>query len=169
MAFCPKCGASLESSNNFCTSCGTPIAAAASAPSPASGPAVAPVMTAASTGISSNVAGLLCYIFGLITGIIFLVLEPYKRDPFVRFHAFQSLFFNLATIVFWIAWNIIQVVLSTITHGMFSLIFLPLDMLIGIGLFVYWIVLMIKAYNGQKHMVPIIGAIAAKQAESFTI
>ena len=54
--------------------------------------------------MSSNVAGLLCYILGFITGIIFLVIEPYKNDKFVRFHAFQSIFFNVALIVFWIAY-----------------------------------------------------------------
>lgn len=167
MAFCPKCGASLDSANNFCTSCGTPAASAASATSPGSAQAVAAPVLTASTGMSSNVAGLLCYVFGLITGVIFLVIEPYKRDPFVRFHAFQSVFFNLGTIVFWIAWNIIQFALSAMTHGIFSIILIPLDLLIGVGLFAFWLVLMFKAYNGQRYMVPFVGPLAAKQAEAM--
>jgi uncharacterized membrane protein len=163
MAFCSNCGASLESGNNFCTSCGAAAASTASASSPSS----IPVVSAAGTGISSNVAGLLCYVFGLITGIIFLVIEPYKRDPFVRFHAFQSIFFNLATIVFFIVWNIVQIMLSTLTHGILSIILLPIDMLLGLGVFVYWLVLLIKAYNNQQYKIPVIGDLAEKQANAI--
>lgn len=151
MAFCPKCGASLESGTNFCAACGAGTVAA---------------VTPVSTGISSNVAGLLCYIFGLITGVLFLILEPYKHDRFVRFHAFQSIFFNIASVVFWVAWNIVQGVLSVITHGTFAVIFIPLDLLIGLAFFACWLFLMFKAYNNQKYMLPVIGSLAEKQAES---
>ena len=46
--------------------------------------------------MTDNVASALCYLLGLITGIIFLVLTPYNRNPVVRFHAFQSIFLNVA-------------------------------------------------------------------------
>ena len=73
MAFCAKCGAQVNEGAAFCPACGNAIATtsggAAAAPAPAA------------TGMSSNVAGMLTYILGIITGIIFLVIEPYKRDP----------------------------------------------------------------------------------------
>ena len=64
------------------------------AAAPASGPAVQ-----AAGAMADNVASALCYVLGLITGIIFLVLAPYNRNPAIRFHAFQSIFLNVACIV----------------------------------------------------------------------
>ena len=100
------------------------------------------------TGMESNVAGLLCYIGLWITGIIFLVIE--KKDRFVRFHALQSI------IVFGVL-TVISAVLSNIPFigGM-------LGALTGIIIFILWIVLMIKAYQGEWFSIPVAGDIAAK-------
>ena len=87
MAFCASCGSQVEGS--FCPKCGSPVGGAAP-----TGPAMQ-----ASGAMADNVASALCYLLGLITGIIFLVLEPYNKNPVVRFHAFQSIFLNLAWIV----------------------------------------------------------------------
>src|SRR5579883_1219025 len=65
---------------------------------------------AQSSGLSDNAASGLCYLFGLITGIIFLVMEPYNKKPNIRFHAFQSIFLNVA----WIAIYIVIAILSAI-------------------------------------------------------
>lgn len=62
---------------------------------------------AANSGLAPNLAGELAYVLGLITGIVFLVLEPYKHDRFVRFHAIQSILFCVAAIAFSIAWHIL--------------------------------------------------------------
>ena len=62
----------------------------------------------ANSGLQANTAGALAYLAGIITGIIFLVIDPYKSDRFVRFHAFQSIFFNVAWIALWIAWMIVR-------------------------------------------------------------
>ncbi|PYQ37482.1 MAG: hypothetical protein DMG99_20935, partial [Acidobacteria bacterium] len=70
----------------------------------AAAPAV--ISSPAASGLTPNLAGALAYILGLITGVLFLVLEPYKRDPFVRFHAMQSVLYSGAVIVFSIAWRI---------------------------------------------------------------
>ena len=106
------------------------------------------------TGLDSHVAGLLCYIGLWITGIIFLVIE--KKDPFVRFHALQSI------IVFGVL-TVISIALSNIPFigGM-------LGALIGILIFILWIVLMIKAYQGERYIIPVAGDIAAKSLPKST-
>src|ERR1700688_3871203 len=105
MGFCANCGAAVAQGSGFCGACGKPVTAA----NPGS-PAPVAVSSAGAgsgnTGLSSNVAGALAYILGLITGILFLVLEPYKSDRFVRFHAMQSVLFSVACIVFAIVWGI---------------------------------------------------------------
>jgi len=177
MPFCSKCGSNVADGMSFCPACGTPVkVAAAAAPAPptqtpttitqpaatstgGSG-APAPVMTSAP--MASNVAGLLAYVAGFITGIVFLVIEPYKNDKFVRFHAFQSIFFSVACFIVSIAFNI---VLGILTHimGLFGLFWFLLP-LIDLGLFLLWLFLMFKAYNNERFMLPIIGELAAKQA-----
>ena len=87
----------------------------------------------------------------LITGIVFLVLEPYKRDRFVRFHAMQSVLFCVAAFVFSIAWGIVV----RIT---------PIGLVISLAFFLFWLFLMYQAYSQREYRIPFIGAIAAKQA-----
>jgi uncharacterized membrane protein len=152
MAFCAKCGAQVNEGAAFCQACGAPTPSA-TATGQATGAAPAPATGA--TGMTSNVAGMLSYILGFITGIIFLVIEPYKRDPFVRFHAFQSIFY-------WVACFIIGIALITILP--FSLY--PLIWLVRLAMFVGWIFLMYKAYSNEKFKLPLIGDLAEKQAAS---
>ncbi|MGD0458585.1 MAG: DUF4870 domain-containing protein [Terriglobia bacterium] len=114
--------------------------------------------------MSSNVAGLLTYILGFITGIIFLVIEPYKNDKFVRFHAFQSIFFNVALIVFWIAYTIVASILGFVTLGILAVVMGLVGLLISLAILAYWIFLMYKAYNNELYKIPFIGDLAAKQA-----
>ena len=155
MAFCAKCGAQLTEGTSFCASCGTPVGSAAGGPA-------APV--AAGTAMSSNVAGLLTYILGFITGIIFLVIEPYKNDKFVRFHAYQSIFFNVAIIVFWIAYTISATILGYVSLGILAVVMGLVGVLISLAILAYWIFLMYKAYNNELYKIPFIGDLAAKQA-----
>jgi uncharacterized membrane protein len=106
-----------------------------------------------STGLTENVAGLLCYLLGFITGIIFLIIE--KDSKVVKFHAWQS------TITFG-AIFVVQIILWIL-----AIIFWPfwiIYYIIGIIAFILWIIFMVKAYQGQMWKVPIAGNIAAKQA-----
>ncbi len=155
MAFCAKCGAQLAEGTSFCASCGTPVGSVAGGPG-------APV--AAGTPMSSNVAGLLAYILGFISGIIFLVIEPYKNDQFVRFHAFQSIFFNVALIVFWIAYSIVTGLLGIASLGFLAVAMGLVGLLVSLAVLAYWIFLMYKAYNHELYKIPFIGDLAAKQA-----
>jgi uncharacterized membrane protein len=166
MAFCAKCGAQLNAGSGFCGACGAAVAGQSAAP--ASGaPAVAsaPPASAASAGMTNNVAGMLCYILGIITGIIFLVMDPYKNNRFIRFHAFQSIFFWVVCFGFWMIWSwvIVGLFLSTGGLGMFGLFGLIFTV-IRLAMFACWIFLMYKAYNNEEFKLPIIGDIAAKQA-----
>lgn len=156
MAFCMKCGANLLEGATFCTSCGAQQGAPAAGGPPAAQPA-------ATSSMTPNVAGALAYVLGLITGIIFLVIEPYKDDKFVRFHAFQSIFFHVGAIVFWIVWSIISAVLGYFL-GMLGVLLWGLGMLIGLGFIGLWVFLMYKAYNNERFMIPFIGQLATKQA-----
>lgn len=154
MPFCGNCGANVTEGTAFCSSCGAPVSRAA-APSGA-GPAAA--------GMAPNVAAVLTYVLGFITGIIFLVLEPYKNDRFVRFHAFQSIGFNVAVIVFWIVWGVVSGILAFGPLGFMWTILSLLWMIIWLGMILYWLFLMYKAYNNERYMIPVIGEFAAKQA-----
>ena len=159
MAFCASCGSPVE--GRFCAKCGTPMGAAA----PAGPAAPAPVgyQPALAGGMSDNGASALCYVFGLITGILFLVIAPYSTNKAVRFHAFQSIFLNVAWIILWIGLHIVGLVLLSITWAL-ATVWGLLSMLFGLAFFVLWIFMIIKAFQGQKVVLPVIGALAEKQA-----
>ena len=101
---------------------------------------------------------------GFITGILFLVLEPYNRKPFVRFHAFQSIIFSAAWIALSMLLGIIFGILGLASGGFMWLILIPLRLIIGLGGFILWLFLMFKAYNNERYQLPVVGPIAEKQA-----
>ncbi len=116
-----------------------------------------------STGMQANVAALLCYVLGWITGLVFFLIE--KENKFVRFHAMQS-------IVVFGALTVLQIVIGiflglfTVVHLYFLIpIFTLLYPLIGLAGLVLWILLMVKAYQGEKFKLPIAGDIAENAAE----
>ena len=121
--------------------------------------------TAQAPGLDENVAAALCYFVGVLTGILFLVLEPYNRNPTVRFHAFQSIFA-------WIAAIVIGMVLSMFSYPISAVPFIGwvVDILLwlafSLGVLVLWLFLMYKAYNRERVVLPVIGVWAEKQAQS---
>jgi uncharacterized membrane protein len=102
----------------------------------------------------------LCYIAGLISGILFLVLEPYNKDRFVRFHAFQAIFLHVTWIGLWIVTSILDAMLPWGLSFFATLLRLGL----WLGGLALWIYSMVKAYNNEKFKVPVIGDIAEQQA-----
>jgi uncharacterized membrane protein len=110
--------------------------------------------------MQENVASALCYLAGLITGILFLVLAPYNRNPRIRFHAFQAIFFHVGWIIFWIGVTIVSIALPWGLRLIVSL----LHLVMWLGGFIVWLLLMWKAYNNDRLVLPIVGPMAEAQA-----
>lgn len=159
MPFCAGCGAQVE--GRFCAKCGSAVDAGAPGPGPATAGAMPPPPVATSAGLTDNVASALCYSLGLITGIIFLVLEPYNKNKVVRFHAFQSIFMCVALIVFRIALSIVFGLLWSMS-GLF--LGLALFSLYGLVCFILWLYLLISTFQGKTVVLPVIGPLAQQQA-----
>jgi uncharacterized membrane protein len=162
MANCPNCGTELLPGAGFCGSCGAPTTAAAAPPAaPASAPGAA-----ASGGLPSNVAGALAY-FTIIPAIVFLVIEPFNRDRFVKFHSFQCLFLAGASIAFGIAYMIVSLLVNFIpvVGTIIGIVMWGLIVIIQLCMFALVIFLMYQAYNEKKFKLPFIGNLAEQQAE----
>jgi uncharacterized membrane protein len=169
MSACQSCGTALAADTRFCQSCGSPTGlksdASVSAIESPAGVAVMPLPEeAGSKTMDTNLVGALTYLAGFITGIIFLVLDPYKSNSFVRFHAFQSIFFNVAWVAFWIVWMILSAILTPLTAGVFGLIALPLMLIFALAGFGIWMFLMYQAYQQKLFRLPIVGKFAAEHA-----
>ena len=116
-------------------------------------------------GMAPNLAGALSYVLGIITGVVFLMME---KDRFVRFHAYQSILLSVAWVVFWVAFNILSAILWRIPFLGFlaAIIGILLSLVLGLGMLLLVIVLIIKAYQGQRWKLPFIGDIAERYATS---
>lgn len=177
--FCTQCGAQVDETARFCKKCGAQQAptqpAGQGAPtinhqtpnyhapssfgqSPYQQPYQPPHQgTASQADLKPNVAGMLCYPLLFITGILFLVLTPYNRDRFVRFHAWQSIFFSLAMIVLSFVLRILPWPLEGIFISALQLLTIG-----GIGWSMY------KAYHSEWFKLPLVGDWAENQASKNT-
>lgn len=120
-------------------------------------PSPTPTPTAQS-GLSENAAGGLAYIT-IIPAIIFLVVEPYNRSSYIRFHSWQCIFMAIA----WIVIDVAIMIFGRFLPFMGLLAF-ALYPLISLAMLILWIMVLIKAFNGERFKLPIIGDMAAKQA-----
>jgi uncharacterized membrane protein len=146
MAYCSKCGTQLPEAATFCQKCGQAQPASAT--------------PAQHSGLSQNTAALLSYVLGWLTGLIFFLID---KRPYVRFHAAQS-------IITFGGIHILRAVLGMVLgvgwwfggrHNLGRVtLALPILGLIGLASFVLWIVLMVKAYQGQKFKLPLAGDLA---------
>lgn len=149
MAFCSNCGNEVPTDAAFCTKCGQ---------SQQPGAAVGPEHPVAGSGMSENVAALLAYVFGWVTGIIFLLID---KRPFVRFHAAQSIVvfggLHLVAIALGIAFGAgFMFVGGMGVIGFGAMLY----GLVELAAFILWILLMVKAYQHQQFEVPVAGGIA---------
>ena len=103
-----------------------------------------------SVGMQPNLEGLLCYFLGFITGLVFYIIE--KKNKFVRFHAIQSMLvfggFFVANLV------LIAIPFQGVVMGI----------LLSLLSLVLWVILMIKAYQGEYFKLPVVGDIAEKKS-----
>jgi uncharacterized membrane protein len=137
VAFCKSCGQDIGTSA-FCSKCGASQSAAAAPVAAATAPS--------SEGLAENVAGLLCYVLGWVTGLIFLLID---KRPWVKFHAAQS-------IAVFGGLTVIRIALLFMSHFLGWAIF----GLIGLVSLVLWIFLMVKAYQHETVRIPIAADIA---------
>jgi uncharacterized membrane protein/ribosomal protein L40E len=172
--FCPKCGAENTEGNKYCQKCGATVSV--ETPKPTGLCAKCGTKNAegtkycqscgsmldtskvpgSTTSLEPNVAGLLCYLAGWITGLVFILIE--KENKFIRFHAMQSIVTFGALTVVWIVLSILKAVI-----GLDALFWVLQGIAWILGL-VLWIVLMVKAYQGERFKLPIAGDIAEKNS-----
>ena len=149
MAFCSACGAEVSGAA-FCPKCGAAQSAAAV---PAGTVAASPT-----AGLDENVAGLLCYILGWITGLIFFLID---KRPFVRFHAAQSIGMSIGLFAVYLIIGVLFTMLHFMSMGFLALAIYPL---LALLVFVLWIFMMYKAYQHEEFKLPFIGDIAKNMA-----
>ena len=137
---CPACKMETGTESQFCPHCGANMTTG-----------VAPV-AAQSGGLSETAAGVIAYIT-IIPAIIFLVMDPYNRSPFIRFHAWQSIFLGIAV-------AIVHFVL-----GVIPILGWILMVPVGLAFLILWIFVMIKASKGERYKIPFIGNFAEQAAK----
>jgi uncharacterized membrane protein len=151
MPFCEKCGAQVAAGTAFCPGCGA-------AQSSSGGGGGAGTGTAAGTGLDQNVAGLLSYVAGWITGIIFFVID--KRS-YVRFHAAQSMVvFGGVHVLYYVLRFVLGGVLGFGGVWAFWSLYGLILAVLELASFVVWILCMVKAYQGERFKLPLLGDIA---------
>ena len=127
-----------------------------------------PVQAAkSSTGLDENIAALLSYVFGWVSGLIFFLIE--KDSRLVRFHAMQSLLFNVLfaviAIVLWIGLFVVFLIASQVSGALTTLLSLVSILVWGvlfIAILIGWVMCLIKAFQGQYFKLPVIGNLAEK-------
>jgi uncharacterized membrane protein len=117
-----------------------------------------------STGLEPNLAALLSYILGIVSGVVFYLIE--KENKYVRFHAVQSILFSVAYIVAYVVLSVALAILGAIpVIGLIFRILIGIFFaILGLGSLVIWIILMVKAYSGEQYKLPVIGDIAERNA-----
>lgn len=140
--FCASCGAQMADTATTCPACGKGAGQSAGG-----GAAAAPAAQAG--GLQDNLAGALAYLW--IVAIIFLLIEPYNRNKFVRFHSFQALFLGLVSIA------------GHIVLGMVPFLGWVILPFFSLAIFVVAVICAVKAYGNQEFKLPVIGELAAKQ------
>jgi len=162
--FCPKCGNDAGDAK-FCPGCGAELGDGTSGFANAtsdSAPNVNGNSTPNQTSMAENTAGLLTYVLGWVTGIIFMIVD---KRPFVKFHAMQSiLVFGSLTVL--------NIVLSTLTSILpFGLWFITsfINKLLSLTGFILWVLLIVKAYQGNRYKLPYFGDLAEKMSDNVKL
>ena len=147
MAFCSKCGVEVAAGVAFCPNCGQSQA----------GGQVMQTSQSANSGMAENIAGLLCYVLGWVTGIIFFLID---KRPYVRFHAAQSIVvfggLHIINIIIGILFGARVMMGGWGTFGVGAALY----SLVNLLTLILWILLMVKAYQGEKFQVPVAAGIA---------
>jgi uncharacterized membrane protein len=144
---CPQCAASMPDTAAFCPGCGR---------------AMRPVESARGTvgALPEPLAGALAYL--LLPAIVFLLVEPYSKNRFVRFHSFQCLGVCLAGVVVGASLRVVGFFLFFVPD-FGRLLSLLVSMVVSLAFFVVWVVLIVKALQGEMFKLPVVGEFAERQ------
>jgi len=149
---CPNCAAQMPETAAFCPGCGRSMQTDARAEGKVG-------------ALPESIAGALAY-FTFIPAIVFLVLEPYKTNRFVRFHSIQCLLLWGAGIVLAIALKLAGLLLFIIPV-LGPLLVVLVSMVAGLAAVVIWLVLVVKAFQGHSFKLPLLGDFAAQRAAAL--
>ena len=163
MAYCSHCGSELV--GRFCGKCGAAapgVDQPGAPPPPPSPPPVSPPRAFSAPGLDENVASALCYLGLVITGVLFLFLEPYNKNKNIRFHAFQSIFV-------WIAIMVASAVVSAVFGNIFDtsgtlFLWRLIWAAFRLAVIALWLLLMYRAYKRERWVLPVAGEMAQKFA-----
>lgn len=144
---CPHCAAQMPETAAYCPGCGRSML-----PEPRAQGRVGP--------LPENIAGALAYLT-FVPAIVFLLLDPYKKNQFLRFHSVQCLLFCGASVAIGIALKLASVVLFIIPV-LGPLLVLLVSVVVGLAAFVIWLVLVVKALQGEMFRLPVLGDIASQ-------
>lgn len=177
MLLCSECSSPVPVNASFCPNCGVAFSQAAAAAEEKAAEALAPDEARRSNGnsgiasnrnssgealhVPENIAGVVAYIT-IIPAVVFLFLEPFKRNLFVRFHSFQHLFLWVAGFVVAIAAGILGTILQLIPF--MRVLMFPLAGLISLAWFFLWVLLVVKAYQHEMFKLPFVGDLAEEWA-----
>ncbi len=148
---CPQCAASMPDAAAYCPGCGRAMRAVERAQGTVG-------------GLPETLAGAMAYCT-IIPAIVFLLVEPYSKNRFVRFHSLQCLGVCLVTLV-------VGAMLRVVGFGLF---FIPvlghllvwlLSMVVTLAFFVVWVVLIVKALQGEMFKLPLVGDVAERRASA---
>ncbi len=146
---CPACASEMPETAAFCPGCGRTMQVTSRAQGKVG-------------AFPESIAGALAY-FSFIPAIIFLLVEPYRSNHFVRFHSVQSLLFCLASVAIASLLRLLSLVISWIPR-VGPLFLVLIATVSGLAAFLVWIVLVVKALQGEMFQLPWIGALAEKRA-----
>jgi uncharacterized membrane protein len=149
---CPECAAEMPGSAAFCPGCGRAMQ-------------VVPKVQGRVGFLPRDIAGALAYLT-FIPAIIFLRLDPYRRDRFVRFHAIQCLLLWLAGLIVGLAIRVLALALFMIPVVGVLLISL-ISVLAALAAFFLWLVLIVKAMQGQEFKLSVLGELAEHYAPAL--
>lgn len=111
------------------------------------------------TGLSDNAAGAIAYMT-FVPAIVFLLIPPYNQNRYVRFHAWQSLLLNASAIAISLLLSFVLVIFLVFQADLLVVF----KRMVWVGWFVLWLICVVKALNGERFRIPILGALAEKQA-----
>ncbi|HEV2402335.1 MAG TPA: zinc-ribbon domain-containing protein [Candidatus Sulfotelmatobacter sp.] len=146
---CPHCAAQMPETASFCPGCGRSMAF--------------PVRAQGTVGVfPENIAGALAYL-SFIPAILFLLLDPYRKNRFVRFHSVQCIGFWIGLVILAIALKLVGMLLFIIPV-LGPLLVTLIDVVAILAAFVIWLVLIVKALQGEPFQLPLLGDFAEQQS-----